>query len=103
LRRPGIRFIASVVACRTGMSLTSTGTAVASAGPDRQEITRALDLMTATGAAGAQVRITADGRRITARSGVARLGEPRGVPVNGNSSANGGSPSTTPKTSPPTP
>jgi D-alanyl-D-alanine carboxypeptidase len=42
-----------------------------------------LDLMTATGAAGAQVRITAGGRQLTARSGVARLGASRGVPVNG--------------------
>src|SRR4051812_25018439 len=83
LRRSGTRFIASLVAGLTGLSLTTTGTAAASAGPDRQEVTRALDLMTATGAAGAQVRITAGGRQLTARSGVARLGASRGVPVNG--------------------
>ncbi len=52
------------------------GTAAASGGPDRQAIIRALDLMTTTGAAGAQVRIAAGGQEFTARSGVARLGSP---------------------------
>ncbi|MEU0794145.1 serine hydrolase domain-containing protein [Amycolatopsis sp. NPDC005961] len=60
-----------------------TGTAAAGGGPDRHRIVRALDLMTTTGAAGAQVRIAADGREFTARSGVAQLGSPQGVPVNG--------------------
>jgi D-alanyl-D-alanine carboxypeptidase len=84
LRHPGIRFTALAVAGIAGLSLAVTGTAAAaSGGPDRQTIIRTLDLMTTTGAAGAQVRIAADGQEFTARSGVARLGLPHGVPVNG--------------------
>ncbi|MEU4249947.1 serine hydrolase domain-containing protein [Amycolatopsis sp. NPDC026612] len=83
MRHPGIRFTALAVASIAGLSLTTVGTAAAIGGPDRQAIIRALDLMTTTGAAGAQVRIAADGREFTARSGVARLGSPAGVPVNG--------------------
>ncbi|WP_410589017.1 serine hydrolase domain-containing protein [Amycolatopsis sp. lyj-23] len=82
-RQPGTRFTASLVAGVTALSLTATGTADAADSPDPRAITRALELMTAGGAAGAQVGVTVGGRRFTARSGVARLGAPRGVPVNG--------------------
>ncbi len=83
MRHPGKRFTALAVAGVAGLSFAMTGTAAASGRPDGQVIVQALDLMTSTGAAGAQVRVTANGREFTARSGVARLGSPRGVPVNG--------------------
>ncbi|MFD7657111.1 serine hydrolase domain-containing protein [Actinosynnema sp. NPDC059797] len=75
------------LAAAVGLAVVGAGgTAVAAPGGDRVDrevVQRALDEMAATGAQGTQFRVVDGRREFTARSGTARVGSPRPVPVDG--------------------